>query len=154
MLIWKCNILWIWHTNENLPAHQRNIQSSMMLMNYYTCSLNKFWALSIDFQLAEIETVLIQVNHLVLRKELIWELKDSINPSICVTLHSLDKNWPLVWLLMIHFTFPRIFCIIYCCIVSTLHHSQEFVAEIKPLQSNSAFFFSSLFGSYISKWLT
>lgn len=87
--------------NENLPvkllpAHQRNIQSRMMLMNYYTHSLNKFWALSIDFQLVEIGTVLIQVNHLVLRMEFISELKDSINPTICVTLHSLDKIWLLV----------------------------------------------------------
>lgn len=130
------NIAHEWKLTCSSEKHLIKHDADELLYLFFKQILGTFHWLS----LVEIGIVLIQVNHLVLRKELIWELKDSINPSICVTLHSLDKNWPLVWLLMIHYTFPRTFCIIYCCIVSTLHHSQEFVAEIKPLQSNSAFF--------------
>ena len=41
----------------------------------------------------------------------------------------LDEEWPLVWLVVIHFTCLKISFIPHYCTVSTFHHSSQFVLK-------------------------
>ena len=50
-------------------------------------------------------------------------------PSIDTTLPFLDEDWPLVWLVVIHFAWPTISSIPHYCTVSTFHHPSPFVLK-------------------------
>ena len=49
------------------------------------------------------------------------------NPTIYTTSPSLDEDWPLVWLVVVHFACPTISSIPHCCTVSTFHRPSQFI---------------------------
>ena len=51
------------------------------------------------------------------------------NPTIYTTSPSLDEDWHLVWLVMIHFGCPQTTSIPHYCTVSTFHHPSQFVLK-------------------------
>ena len=50
------------------------------------------------------------------------------NPTI-YTSTSLDEDWPLVWLVVVHFPCPPISSVPHYCTVSTFHRLSQFVLK-------------------------
>ena len=78
------------------------------------------------FHLAYLGAVLVGINHLVFQKELIIEDWLPSNSTTYTTSPSLDEDWPLVWLLLVHFACPMIssvphYCIAYIFFIA--HHN-------------------------------
>ena len=49
------------------------------------------------------------------------------NPTIYTTSPSLNEAWPLVWLVVVHFTCPMISSVPHCCTLSTVLHPLQLV---------------------------
>lgn len=53
------------------------------------------------------------------------------NLTVYTASPSLDEHWPLVWLVVVHFSCPMISSIPHSCTVSTFHHSSQFVLKLE-----------------------
>ena len=53
------------------------------------------------------------------------------NPTIYTTSPSLDEDWPLVWLVAVHFACPTVSSIPHYCTVSTFHRPSQFVLKME-----------------------
>ena len=51
------------------------------------------------------------------------------NPTIYTTSPSLHEDWPLVWLVVVHFACPTISSVPHYCTVSTFHRLSQLVLK-------------------------
>ena len=119
------------------PGHQRNLWSCIVLRKDYVFPANfRCFSRSDLFSWSNWEQCLL---------ELLFGFSEGAhnrglppNSTIYTTSPSLDEDWALVWLVMVHFTFPVISCVPHYCTVSTLYHLSQFVLKMEHLIRNDS----------------
>ena len=178
MGIWRCNVLVNMVDESELPSQAVTVfalsPKENVVLSYPDRRLCIFcWLIPDTF--LESSWMLLSVGltrsstcwnyHLVFRKELI--IKDSSNPTVHTPSPSLDEDWPLVSLAVVHFDCRMISSIPHYCTVYIFHCPSQFVFKTEKnllclnieLHSEIClrrffFFLLNFCGIQTSKWLT
>ena len=91
------------------------------------CSNSRSFSSSAAFSWSNWEQYLLEL--IVRRSEVAHNKGLPSNPTIYTTSPSLDEDWPLVWLVVVHFACLTISSIPHCCTASTFHCPSQFVLK-------------------------
>ena len=139
MEVGRCSVWWISWMNQNfpsklykfLPGHQRNILHYPDGRLCILCWLIPDTFHQVLLPLVQLGVVLVGINCSVFQKELIIEDSLPIPPYTQHHLLWMKTDYPLVWLVVVHFVCPMVFFVPRDCTVSTSHQLSQFILKME-----------------------
>ena len=145
MDIWGCNVWWIWQTNQIFQFDDQFLTSFAWSLKKHVGLHHPDEMLYVFFCWLILDALCQGLLSAGLIGSICWNKLFSFleethnrgllsNPTIYTTSHSLDKNWPLVWLVIVHFTLPYDLFHTTLLYSTTFHCLSQFVLKMKHFQ--------------------